>query len=240
MQTAASESRAPIAPMFDRAGAQRGHGNAVGASPAARCSTSSAPARPSSSASAPSCPATTCSASSQVRPTRTARRIRFASRSTRKGVTVRSRRALLASPEAAKPKNAREAVVAALSTPLPVSALPLRVATFSLQDPDGKKVQLADSRRRRHATTPRRASCRSATSSPIDERPHGRQPDRDCAAAAGDERRAVGAAVLGRRQPPARRLHAEARRGRRRSGGHGRARIPRRASGRPGRCRSAI
>jgi thioredoxin-like negative regulator of GroEL len=60
----------------------------------------------------------------------------------RKGVSVRSRRALLASTETRAPRNAREAVIAALQTPLPLSALPLRVATYSLQGPEAEKVQL--------------------------------------------------------------------------------------------------
>jgi Tfp pilus assembly protein PilF len=60
----------------------------------------------------------------------------------RRGVTVRSRRALINATEIRKPKNVREAVAAALETPLPMSALPLRVATYSLQGPEADKVQL--------------------------------------------------------------------------------------------------
>ena len=60
----------------------------------------------------------------------------------RKGVTVRGRRAIVNSPDEARPRSAREQVSAALSTPLPISALPLRVATFSLQGPEQDKVQL--------------------------------------------------------------------------------------------------
>jgi VWFA-related protein len=60
----------------------------------------------------------------------------------RSAVTVRSRRALLAPTEVRQPRNAREAVVAALQTPLPLSALPLRVATYSLQGPETEKVQI--------------------------------------------------------------------------------------------------
>src|SRR4051812_35957909 len=61
---------------------------------------------------------------------------------TRQGITIRARRALLATREDLKPRNAREAVMAALATPLPVSALPMRVASFSLQGPEAQKVQL--------------------------------------------------------------------------------------------------
>jgi VWFA-related protein len=60
----------------------------------------------------------------------------------RKGLTVRSRRALINATEIRKPRNAREAILAALETPLPVSALPLRVATYSLQGPEADKVQI--------------------------------------------------------------------------------------------------
>jgi VWFA-related protein len=59
----------------------------------------------------------------------------------RKGVIVRSRRALMAQADT-RPKSARDAVTAAISTPLPISALPVRVATFSLQGPERGRVQL--------------------------------------------------------------------------------------------------
>jgi VWFA-related protein len=61
----------------------------------------------------------------------------------RRGVTIRSRRMLTMRPEDNKPKTARETLVAGLASPLPLSALPLRVATFALQGQgrDGK-VQL--------------------------------------------------------------------------------------------------
>lgn len=63
--------------------------------------------------------------------------------STRRGLTVRTRRMIIATPEEnAAPASAREAVAAALSTPLPVAALPLRVATYSLQGPEAGRVQL--------------------------------------------------------------------------------------------------
>jgi len=60
----------------------------------------------------------------------------------RRGVAVRSRRAVAATREPLRPKTARESVFSALATPLPVSGLPMRVATFSLQGPETGKVQL--------------------------------------------------------------------------------------------------
>jgi VWFA-related protein len=61
----------------------------------------------------------------------------------RRGVTVRSRRQLTMRPDDNRPRTARETVLAGLTSPLPLSALPLRVATFALQGQgrDGK-VQL--------------------------------------------------------------------------------------------------
>src|SRR4029077_4286320 len=60
----------------------------------------------------------------------------------RKGLTVRSRRALINATEIRKPRNARESIISALEMPLPLSALPLRVATYSLQGPEADKVQI--------------------------------------------------------------------------------------------------
>ena len=63
----------------------------------------------------------------------------------RKGAFVRSRRAVRErrEPIGRRRRRREAAATAALrSNPLLVSALPLRVATYSLQDPDGKKVQL--------------------------------------------------------------------------------------------------
>lgn len=61
----------------------------------------------------------------------------------RRGVSVRTRRALIAPRDAPPaPRNPREAMMAALMTPLPVAALPLRVATYSLQGPEKDRVQL--------------------------------------------------------------------------------------------------
>jgi VWFA-related protein len=59
----------------------------------------------------------------------------------RPGVSVRSRRQFMISP-VEKAKSPREAVTAALNAPLVISALPLQVATFSLQGPDVTKIQL--------------------------------------------------------------------------------------------------
>lgn len=61
----------------------------------------------------------------------------------RKGITVRTRQALLVSPDALTPaRGPREAVAMALSTPLPLAALPMRLAAFSLQGPEFDKVQV--------------------------------------------------------------------------------------------------
>ena len=60
----------------------------------------------------------------------------------RKGLTVRSRRGLVTPVDDGKPKTPRDVVTAAVNTPLPMAALPLRVATFSLQGPEVGKVQL--------------------------------------------------------------------------------------------------
>lgn len=61
----------------------------------------------------------------------------------RRGATVRSRRQILHTPaEARGPRSRRQTVAAALNSPLLSSALPLRVASFSLQGPERDKVQL--------------------------------------------------------------------------------------------------
>jgi VWFA-related protein len=60
----------------------------------------------------------------------------------RSGVNVRSRRQLLTAAGGDGPKSPREAAMAALASPLVVSALPLQVATFSLRGPDASKIQL--------------------------------------------------------------------------------------------------
>jgi len=60
----------------------------------------------------------------------------------RRGLTVRSRPQLTAQPDGSRPRTAREAVIAGLNSPLMLSALPLRVATFSLKGPELSKVQL--------------------------------------------------------------------------------------------------
>ena len=61
----------------------------------------------------------------------------------RRGALVRTRRHILNSPaEVHAPRTPRQAVVAALSSPLLSAALPLRVASFSLQGPERAKVQI--------------------------------------------------------------------------------------------------
>jgi VWFA-related protein len=61
----------------------------------------------------------------------------------RRGAQVRSRRQILnASADAPAARTGRQAVAAALSSPLIVSALPLRVASFALQGPERDRVQI--------------------------------------------------------------------------------------------------
>jgi VWFA-related protein len=60
----------------------------------------------------------------------------------RPGVSVRSRRQLIASAGASRARTLRESVLAAISSPLTMSGSPLQVASFSLQGPDPTKIQL--------------------------------------------------------------------------------------------------
>jgi VWFA-related protein len=61
----------------------------------------------------------------------------------RKGAVVRSRRQLVnAASDRPAPRTARAAANAALASPLLVTAMPLRVASFALQGPEHDKVQL--------------------------------------------------------------------------------------------------
>jgi VWFA-related protein len=63
----------------------------------------------------------------------------------RKGAVVRSRRQMLntsADDRTARARSPRQAIAAALRSPLLVSALPLRVASFALQGPERGKVQI--------------------------------------------------------------------------------------------------
>ena len=61
----------------------------------------------------------------------------------RRGSLVRTRRQVLnAKSDRPAPRSARAAVLAALSSPLLSSALPLRVASFALQGPEAGKVQV--------------------------------------------------------------------------------------------------
>jgi VWFA-related protein len=60
----------------------------------------------------------------------------------RRGTTVRTRRQFISAADDARPRSPRDAVTAGLSTPLLLSALPLRVASFALQGPERGKIQL--------------------------------------------------------------------------------------------------
>lgn len=60
----------------------------------------------------------------------------------RRGLTVRSRKDVISRPEDVRPRAPREAMIAALTSPLQLSALPLRLITFSLRGPEASKVQL--------------------------------------------------------------------------------------------------
>ena len=129
-------------------------------------------------------------------------------------------------------QSPREAIAASLTAPLLMSALPLRVATFALRGPEQSQGAAADSRRRRHRLHRRQAARGSATSSWIG--PAGSiesPPAVQMASAAGDERRAGRAAVLGRREPRSGRVHHQARGRRRRSGRQRRASDARGARG---------
>ena len=136
----------------------------------------------------------------------------------RRGAMVRSRRQLRERSQRTSDAAlaARRPSRAALASPLLVSALPVRVATFALQGPERDKVQLLI-----HADIGTDYAASKVVSIGYvhhrTRRPNGRKPVGRHAAAAGDERRAVGAAVHRRREPGARRIHAEARRRRRRS-----------------------
>ena len=160
-----------------------------------------------SSASNRRSPATTCSASNRTPRTRTARRTRCGSTCRASGAIVRSRRHVLNTP---RPIAARAARVAApggrggaRARRCSSSALPLRVASFSLQGPERDKVQLLI-----HADI----GTDYASSKVVSvgyvitdrERPHGGQQGRRHAAAADHDRRAVAAAVHGGREPAAR------------------------------------
>jgi Tfp pilus assembly protein PilF len=60
----------------------------------------------------------------------------------RRGLTVRSRKDVISRPEDARPRSPREAMIAALTSPLQLSALPVRLIAFSLRGPEASKVQL--------------------------------------------------------------------------------------------------
>jgi VWFA-related protein len=60
----------------------------------------------------------------------------------RPGVTVRSRRQLIANPPPPPPRTPEEALLPAFSSPSPIAALPIRVATFSMRGGGDKNIQL--------------------------------------------------------------------------------------------------
>jgi VWFA-related protein len=60
----------------------------------------------------------------------------------RRGATVRARRQFVSTAEDARVRSPREAVTAGLSTPLLLSALPLRVISFALRGPERGRIQL--------------------------------------------------------------------------------------------------
>ena len=67
---------------------------------------------------------------------------RISARVTRRGLTIRSRRRLYGGAAPAPVRSPHEQVAQAVTLPLILSGLPLRVATFSLRGPDPSKVQL--------------------------------------------------------------------------------------------------
>lgn len=60
----------------------------------------------------------------------------------RPGVTVRSRRQLIANRPPPPPRTPEEALLPAFSSPTPIAALPIRVATFSMRGGGDKNIQL--------------------------------------------------------------------------------------------------
>lgn len=61
---------------------------------------------------------------------------------TRRGSVLRARRQFVLAPPVSAPSQAQQALVYALASPLPVSGLPMRAITFTLQGPERDKVQL--------------------------------------------------------------------------------------------------
>jgi VWFA-related protein len=60
----------------------------------------------------------------------------------RRGTTVRTRRQFVSTNEDTRARSPRDAVMAGLATPLLLSALPMRVASFALQGPERGRIQL--------------------------------------------------------------------------------------------------
>ena len=117
----------------------------------------------------------------------------------RHGATVRTRRQIVTTAAESRPRNAREAVAQALTSPLLLSALPVRVATYSLRGADAGHVAAAHTRRcrRRLLSQP---PCVDRVHAVRSNRAAGRQPGGGSASLAGIERRPVAAAIHGRRK----------------------------------------
>jgi hypothetical protein len=60
----------------------------------------------------------------------------------RSGVTVRSRRQVIANRPPAAPRTPEEALLPAFSSPTPIAGLPIRVSSLAMRGPGGKDVQL--------------------------------------------------------------------------------------------------
>jgi VWFA-related protein len=72
---------------------------------------------------------------------RNGRRHRISVRSTRRGVTIRSRRSFLTS-VSAKATTPEDAVTRALKSPLPINDLPLKIATWTYKEPGSSRVRV--------------------------------------------------------------------------------------------------
>lgn len=72
---------------------------------------------------------------------RNGRRHRIGVRSTRKSVTIRSRRSFLSS-ISAKAATPAEAVARAIRSPLPINDLPLKISTWTYKEPGGGRVRV--------------------------------------------------------------------------------------------------
>ena len=129
----------------------------------------------------------------------------------RRGVTIRARAAFTA-PASQLPASARSTQVAAataLTTPVTMSDLPLRVISFNFQGPDPSKVQLLI-----HADVGQSVQRASERGRGVHDlrrrRPHGRRSVRNRKAPAGEHCRSIAAGVLGRHGPGTGRVRVEA------------------------------